>query len=491
MSSWTEAGMQALFEPKGVAIAGASTHPGKFGFVALHNLLANGYQGAVYATQRDGASVAGITCSPDIASLPAGPLDLVVVCTPRAAVSEVLTQAASRGAKAAFIVTAGFGESGPEGLARQRERAELASSLGMLLIGPNGQGVVSTPAKLCAQIVAPYPPSGPISIASQSGNFVSSYMNIATQHGVGVARAVSVGNSAAVDVLDLIDFYSQDPASKVGLTYLEGITDGARFVERVRPIASRMPVVLVKGGRTDDGQRAASSHTGSLATDDRIFDGVARQAGLIRARTIESAYLAAAGLATQPTLRGPRVAIVTTVGGWGVLAADSVAANGLTLARLSPSLTSQLDSLLPPRWSKNNPIDLAGGETRDTVPQVLRAVALDDEVDSVLFLGIGIQSNQAAAIRNGPLYPDFGTERIVAFHERQDERYAITAREVTLETNKPVLVASELANSDPQNAGPRAVRATGTVCFPSGELALETLGHMWADTTWRVGRGLM
>jgi acetyltransferase len=490
MTRFTTSGMQALFEPRGVAIAGASTHPGKFGFVALHNLLANGYRGAVYATQRDGAEVLGIKCQTDFASLPAGPLDLVVVCTPPGAVHDVLTQAAQRGARAAFVVTAGYQEAGAQGALRQKELVALADSLDMALVGPNGQGVVSTPASLCAQIVAPYPPPGPISIASQSGNFVSSYMNIASQHGVGVARAVSVGNSASIDVLDMIDYFSTDDASRVGLTYLEGIGDGATFVERVRPITSRMPVVLVKGGRTGDGQRAATSHTGSLATDDRIFDGIARQAGLLRARSIESAYLAAASLATQPALKGPRVAVVTTVGGWGVLAADSVAANGLQLAEISPALRETLDRVLPARWSKNNPIDMAGGETRDTVPEVLAAVAADPAVDAVLFLGIGIQSNQAAAIRNGPFYPDFGTERIVAFHERQDERYAVTAREVALASQKPVLVASELANADPDNAGPRAVRASGTVCYPSGELALEALGHMWTDRRWRARRGL-
>ena len=177
-------------------VAGASTHPGKFGFVALHNLLAAGYKGNVFATNLEGTSVLGVDTVADIDDLPDGEADLVFVCTPAKTNIELLRKCAAKGVRAAFLTSAGYGEAGPEGKAAQDELVRVADELDILLAGPNGQGVISTPASMCAQIVAPYPPPGRIGIASQSGNFVSSFMNYARHYGVGVSRAVSAGNAA-------------------------------------------------------------------------------------------------------------------------------------------------------------------------------------------------------------------------------------------------------------------------------------------------------
>ena len=172
---------RALFEPRGVVVTGASTHPGKFGFVSLHNLLAAGYAGAVFGTNLGGEEVLGIRTVPDVADLPDDAVDLAFVCTPAAANADILRACAKKGIRAAFLTTAGYGEAGEAGKAAEDELVELGDELGMLIAGPNGQGVVSTPARLCAQIVAPYPPAGRIGVASQSGNFVSSFMNLAVR----------------------------------------------------------------------------------------------------------------------------------------------------------------------------------------------------------------------------------------------------------------------------------------------------------------------
>ncbi len=359
---------RALFEPRGVIIAGASTHPGKFGFVTLHNLLAAGYSGAVFATNLEGTDVLGVPTVPSIADLPSGEADLVFLCTPAKANPQILRDAAAIGVKAAFITSAGYGEAGEEGQRAQDELLALADELGILVAGPNGQGVVSSPARLCAQIVAPIPPAGAIGVASQSGNFVSSFENYAVQTGVGLSRGVSAGNAIAVTVPDYLDFYADDDATSVGLAYVEGVQDGRGFAEAMRSVADRKPVVVVKGGATAGGQKAAASHTGSLASDDRVFDGMARQAGITRAATVEEAFEAAASFATQPLPAGNRVVVLTTVGGWGVAAADAIAGTDLVLADLPADLYDSIDSLLPPRWSRNNPIDLAGGETRGHHP---------------------------------------------------------------------------------------------------------------------------
>ena len=304
MSAVDPEGFRALFEPRGVLVAGVSTHPGKFGFVSLHNILASGYQGKVFGTSREAGEVLGVPIVDSVDALPDGEIDLVFVCTPAAANPDLLRSCAKKGIRAAFLASAGYGEAGEEGLQMQADLVALADELGMLVAGPNGQGVVSTPAKLCAQIVAPYPPAGGIGIASQSGNFISSFMNYAVQTGVGVSRAVSAGNAAHVAIPDYLDYYAADDATTVALAYVEGVPEGRRFYERTRAVAAAKPLVLVKGGATAGGQRAAASHTGSLASDDRVFDGMCRQAGITRAATIEEAYEAAATFATQPLPRG-------------------------------------------------------------------------------------------------------------------------------------------------------------------------------------------
>jgi acetyltransferase len=368
----TDEQFRALFEPRGVLVTGASTHPGKFGFVSLHNLLASGFAGGVYGTNLQGEEVLGVQTVADIAQLPDEPIDLVFVCTPASANPALLRACAAKGVKAAFLTSAGYGEAGEEGRRAERDLVALADELGILLAGPNGQGVVSTPASLCAQIVAPFPPAGHIGVASQSGNFVSSFLNYARQTGVGISRAVSAGNAAAVTPADYLDWYSNDAATAVSLAYVEGIVDGRGLLERFASVAARKPLVLVKGGATENGARAAASHTGALAANDKVFDGACRQAGVTRAATVEEAFEAAATFATQPLPKGPNTVILTTAGGWGVVTSDAIARESkLTLMELPADLLAQIDTKLPPRWSRNNPVDCAGGETRDTIPEVL------------------------------------------------------------------------------------------------------------------------
>jgi acyl-CoA synthetase (NDP forming) len=481
---------QALFEPRGVVVAGASSHPGKFGFVALHNILRHDYPGAVFATNPEGGEILGERILTSIDELPEGEADLVFVCTPASANLDLLKACAAKGVRAAFVTSAGYGEAGDEGRSAERELVARAHELGLLLIGPNGQGVVSTPASLCAQIVAPYPPPGRIAIVSQSGNFVSSFQNYAGITGVGVSRAVSAGNAAAVTVPDFLEYFASDDATAVALAYVEGVTDGRAFFERIRSVARRKPLVLLKGGVTTGGQRAAASHTGALASDERIFEGMCRQAGATRPDTVEEAFEAAATFATQPLPRGPRVAVLTTAGGWGVVTADAVARAGLELLVLPDDLRAAIDAKLPPRWSRNNPVDLAGAETRDTIPEVMELIATYDAVDAVVYLGLGIQSNQARVMRTGRFFPDHGLERIVAYHERQDERFALAAADISDATGKPILSATELAVADPDNPGPRTVRSTGRLCYPSSHRAVTALAHLWRYARFRQRRGL-
>ncbi len=481
--------LRPLFEPRGVVVTGVSSHPGKFGFVTLHNLLSCEYQGEVFAVGREEGTVLDQPVLASIEMLPDGAAELLVVCTPVSVNEEIIRAAAARGVRAVFVAAGGYSETGDEGEAAEARLVAIANELGLVLAGPNGQGITSPPVGLCAQIVAPFPPRGRIGVASQSGNFVSAFQNYAKQTEVGLSRSVSAGNAAATGIADYLEWFADDPETDVGLCYLEGLTAGREFFERVRQITMRMPVVVVKGGATSGGQLAAASHTGALASNDRIFDGMARQAGMIRATNIESAFEAAATFATQPLPRGNGVLILTTAGGWGVMTADAVTAHrDLMLTPLPNDLLAAIDEMLPPRWSRNNPVDLAAGETRDTIPELLDMVAGHPAVDSVVQLGLGIQGNTADLTRSGPFYPSHGLERIVDFHDRQERRYAQAAAEASTNHQKPVLVASELAITQPKNSMVAAVRETDRLCYSSANRAVTALGCLVRYATWRRAR---
>ena len=468
----------ALFHPSGVVVAGASTHPGKFGAVAVHHILVGGYEGHVSATQRDGAEVFGVSCYPDLHDLPEGAADLVLVCTPSETVADQLRIAGKKGIRAAVIASAGFREVGEDGATREEELVEVARENGLLMIGPNVQGIVSNPAKLQAQIVGPMAPNGPISVVSQSGNIASTFQNFAVDTGVGIARSVSIGNAADCDALDVIEYLSTDPATAVTLAYIEGFGNPPEFRSRIAAAAQRKPLIIVNGGRSAAGAAAASSHTGSLAEDGRMFDAMSRALGFITAEDPEQAFEIAMVIACTPPPRGNRLAILTTVGGWGVLASDAAdSARSLTLAKLSDSTLQELDAVLPSRWSRNNPIDFAGGEQRNTMVDALRILATSGDVDICVVIGIGVQSNQASVHRAGKFADDAGLARMIAYHEQQDLRY-VHAVEATMRDHQiPIVIASELPNRLADTPAFSYVRANSLPWTRTAPRAIAALDH--------------
>ena len=442
--------------------------------------------GEVFATHLERAEVLGVQSVSSIDDLPSDKIDLAFVCTPASTNIEILRACARKNIRTVYITSAGYGDAGDAGLLAQQTLRDTARELDILLIGPNGQGLVSTPVSLCAQIVGPYPPSGSISVASQSGNFVSSFMNYSRFTGIGIARAISAGNAACTGVPEILDYFAQDDKTSVALVYIEGISDGNKLATSMKLITARKPLVVFKGGSTKSGALAAASHTGALASDDRVFEGVCQSNGVTRVTDAEEAFDVAATFATQPLPKGPNVVVLTTVGGWGVVTSDVIAKDGiLNLMSLPDDLSKNISALLPDRWSHNNPVDCAGGETRDTIPEILRLIAAHSSVDAIIFLGLGIQSNQARLMTEGNFYPEYGLERIVSYHQRQDERFAQIAAELSIETGKPILVATELGVSDDQNAGVKQIRLSHRLCYANGQRAARALGRSYEYAKWR------
>ena len=259
-------------------VTGVSQHPGKFGTVAYHNLIACGYKGELFPINREGVESFGAPTYKSIAEVPRGRADLVFLCTPNTVNEELLRECAKVGVRAAFVASAGYGEAA-DGAEMEKRLVALGRELGILIAGPNGQGLISTGVSMCAQIVAPYPPPGPISVVSQSGNLASSFMSYGALTGVGMSKAISCGNSAMLELADYLEYFGEDPETAVSLAYLEGVGNGRRFTDVARAHTARKPLVVVRGGVTSAGKRAASSHTGALASDDRIFSGICRQVG--------------------------------------------------------------------------------------------------------------------------------------------------------------------------------------------------------------------
>jgi acetyltransferase len=483
---------EPLFSPRGVIVTGVSQHPGKFGTVAFHNLLRYGYRGKIFPINREGLESFGHKTYKRVADVPSGEADLVFVCTPAKINPDLLRECAAVGVRAAFVASAGYGEAGEDGRALQDELVALADELGITLAGPNGQGLISTGVSMCAQIVAPYPPPGPISMASQSGNLGSSFMNYGCLTGVGFSKGISCGNSAQLQLADYLEYYAEDPETAVSLAYMEGVEDGRHLLDVARAHTRRKPLVMLRGGATDLGKRAASSHTGAMASNEGIFAGVCRQAGITRATNVEDAFEAAATFATQPLPEGRRTLIFTVAGGWGVLTADACVAAGLEVIPLPDDLRARIDEMVPPRWSRNNPIDLAGGETRDTIPEILELAASHPDVDAIVYLGIGIQAAQAQAFKSGEFYPGHGLDRMAEFHERQDRRYGTAAAEASERHHKPILVATDLIYTDRAygNAGPLGVTESGRLCYQSGHRAVRALSHLMRYAEYRKRRGL-
>ena len=436
-------------------------------------------RGDLFAVNRDGArgarpadAAARSTRCPD------GAADLVFVCTPNQANVELLRACAKKGVRAAFVASGGYGEAGEDGRALERELVSVANALGILLAGPNGQGVISTPVSMCAQIVAPYPPPGRISVASQSGNLVSSFLNYAVASGVGISKAISCGNSAQTTLADYLDYFGADPETAVALAYLEGVADGAHFIDALRAFTARKPLVLVKGGVAAEGKRAAASHTGSLASDDRVFDGICRQWGALRAPTVEEAYEWAATFATQPLPRGRRVVVFTTAGGWGVLAADACAAAGLELIALPDAVRetrrrARARALEPeqpdrPRRRRDARHDPRGARHRVRPSRRRRG-------DPPRHRHPGRERERARSPASSTrTTASSGSSRTTSARTAAMRE---AAREASERHGKPVLTATELVNCDRHygNSGPLGVREEGRLCYASAHRAVRAL----------------
>ncbi|MEA1677536.1 bifunctional acetate--CoA ligase family protein/GNAT family N-acetyltransferase [Nitrospirillum sp. BR 11163] len=374
-----------LFKPSSIALIGASRRPHTVGAVVARNLFGGGFDGPIMPVNPQERSIEGVLTYPDVASLPVVP-DLAVICTPPSTVPELIRQLGERGTKAAVVITAGFAELGEAGKALQQQVLDAAKPHLLRVVGPNCLGVMAPGNGLNASFVHVPPLRGDIALLAQSGAVVTSVVDWATPRGIGFSHLVSLGGMADIDFGDLLDFMAQDGHTRAILLYVEAIAHARKFMSAARAAARSKPVIVIKAGRSDEAARAATSHTGSLAGADAIYDAAFRRAGMLRVGELSELFDAVETLATGVQIKGDRLAILTNGGGMGVLATDSLIEQGGRLAQLSPEAIAKLDSLLPPTWSHGNPIDVLGDANGKRYADALSVLLEEKDCDAVLVM---------------------------------------------------------------------------------------------------------
>jgi acyl-CoA synthetase (NDP forming) len=428
-----------LFKARSLALVGASNDPRKWGQRMLNNLLNGGYRGDIYPVNPTEDKILGLPVYKSVVELPSVP-DLAVIVVPPPAVLPTVQECVALGVKAGIIITAGFAELGGEGARQQKLIVETARQGGMVLVGPNCNGFMSPWENLYVQFPSFYVPPGPLAIIAQSGNVMDVLARQIMISGLGCSVTVASGNEADLHVEDYLEYLAEDPQTEVILSYIEGFKDGRRFFDTASLITRRKPIVMLKAGKTSSGAIAAASHTASIAGSDHVFQAACRQAGVIRASSLDEMLNIGYALLRQPLPQGRRVAIVTGGGGWGVMAADICEEMGFDVTSLPGEVIRELDKLLPAWWNRGNPVDLVAGSTTDNIFKAVETLLQSNEVDSVIMLSLMPALKVSA----------FGLSR----EDAASEAHAVSLRQAMVEAverftalaeryRKPVICATE------------------------------------------------
>jgi len=458
------ASLRPFFQPKSVAVVGASRDTSSIGYRILESLVLYRFQGPVYAVNPKAKVVGCFRAYATVRDLPE-PADLAVVVVPRDAVMGVIDDCAAGGVRALVIITAGFAEVDAEGRELQKKLVEKVRGYGMRMIGPNCMGLLNTDprVRLDASFSPVFPPPGRVAMSSQSGALGLAVLGAANRFGLGLSTFVSVGNKADVSGNDLLQYWEEDPGTDVILLYLESFGNPRRFARIARRVSRHKPIVAIKSGRTKAGGRAAGSHTAALAASEVAVDALFRLTGVIRAETLEEMFDLAAALGNQPLPRGRRVAIVTNAGGPAILCADACEAGGLTIPELSKETRAKIAAILPAAASLANPVDMIASATPKQYSQVIETVLASGEVDALIVIYIPVRLSE--------------TEAIVAA-----ARAGVAAARAQGAADKPVL-ACLMGEQGVQIKFDTAAEKIPSYAFP--EAAGAVLGKIAAYAEWR------
>ena len=464
---------KAILEPESIAFVGASNSPGKWGCIILKNLINGGYKGPIYPINPKETEVLGLKAYSSLMDLPESP-EMAVIVIPPPAVPAAINDCIKKGVHAGLVITAGFAEVGGNGEKLQADMVEKARKGGMVIVGPNCNGLVRPSKNFYAQMPSVFPESGPIAVVAQSGNVATSLGRRGIKKGFGFSSISSTGNEADLHCEDFFEFLGNDPETKVIISYIEGFKNGSRFFDIAKEVTKKKPLIMVKAGATEAGAKAAMSHTASLAGADAAFEGLCKQSGIIRTDSIDNMFSIGTGFLNQPLPKGRRVGIVTMGGGWGVLAADASAKFGLDVVTLSPKTLAQLDAILPPWWNPGNPVDMVAGNIEGALLNSVRILLEAPETDGVIMLGV------MALLKIRPVPPN-AAPNIVEDHI-QDTLAQLSKgfdqlKELSLKYQKPLVVATELPFSlgDTENRMVQMLGKKEMACYDSPNMAARVM----------------
>ncbi|MFA5158971.1 MAG: CoA-binding protein, partial [Candidatus Omnitrophota bacterium] len=383
--------LKALFEPQSIAVVGASRRTEAVGYAIMKNLMDGGFKGKIFPVNPKAEEILGVKCVSNAADLPES-VDLAIFIIPGASVPAELEACAKKGARAAIVISAGFREIGGAGVKLEKEIKRIADQYGIAMLGPNCLGLINNDPKVSmnASFSGHIPKNGKIAFVSQSGALATALMDYACGENIGMSKIISLGNKVDMTELEVLQYLKDDPNTEVIIMYLEDIVKGHEFIEIAREItgdiAKTKPILVIKSGRTAQGAKAASSHTGSLMGSDEVYDAVFTQSGVMRMDSSQEMIDLAIVFANQPLMKGSRVAIVTNAGGPGIMATDACVKFGLQMAEMSPATVAELKEKLPPTSNFSNPVDVIGDAQHDRYEHALRCVIAEPNVDGVMVL---------------------------------------------------------------------------------------------------------
>jgi len=433
---------EEFFRPRSLVFIGASSQMGKWGHLLVTNVTSGRFPGTVYLINPKGGTIAGQEAYASIASLPETP-DLAVVTIPAAKISGLLDELREKGVTRIVLIASGFAETGTRGRKLEQDLVDKANSLGITILGPNTMGLCNPHHSFycTGSIVQPRP--GSTSMVSQSGNMGVQLLSFAEQQGIGIRSFCGSGNEAMLSVEDFLDYFAEDELTRTIMLYLESPKDGHRFLETARRASRKKPIVLLKGGSTKQGSKAAASHTGAMSSDSAVFDGLCRQAGVIKVDGPMDLLDLTAAFSSLPLPRGRRVAVVTLGGGWGVITADMCAQYGLELPELSQEILSFMDAELPPYWSRSNPLDLVGENDLSLPVKAMEKLAAWEGCDAIINLGIlgrraFVQDYLNAVRRTDPGYTEEYLQDVDRELARFEQEYVETVARLMETYEKPI-----------------------------------------------------
>jgi len=432
-----------FFHPRSLVFVGASAQIGKWGHTLFSITAGGGYGGEIYLVNQKGGSIAGRKVYKSVSEVP-GNIDLAVVTIPVSGVMNLIPDLKNKGIKNMLLITSGFGETGKEGEEMEKNLVHAATEAGIMIVGPNTMGICNPHINLYCTGSHVRPRPGSTAMVSQSGNMGTQLLSFAEQQDIGIRGFCGSGNEAMVTIEDYLEAFEADDLTKNVMLYIESVKNGRRFFESALRVGKKKPIVLLKGGRSRAGSKAAASHTGALASDSRIFNAVCRQAGIVSVERPMDLLDLTAAFSSLPLPEGNRVAIMTLGGGWGVVTADLCSEYGLNVPDLPPELVAHIDKILPSYWSRSNPVDIVG-ERDFSVPMIIIEELLKwDGCDGVINLGIlgrriFFRRLAESIVKADPSYPQDFLEFAIASLDEFEEKYVDHVINLMEKYNKPVI----------------------------------------------------